>query len=241
MPKITIDEKGCRACSLCVEICPVDVLVMDDAEELAKIKQEDDCIGCTSCVYLCPSRCIEVSDIQPQRPFYRIEQNAALVEKFLQRKPARAQLEEGDYDEALKDVNVRLHALSDAANETMGRGQKAAGRKAGQLAATHLPELYEGTNMEEVVERLRQRFSHAFSFSSSVEGGGEGISVDFDHCALQSVVESQGETVGEARLCVLFHEYWAGLWGSSPQRGTWWSPAAGARSSCRPDRYERYV
>ena len=213
MPKITIEEKGCRACSLCVEICPVDVLAMDEAAELARVTTEEDCIGCTSCVYLCPSRCIEVTEITPQRPFYRIEQNAALVEKFLMRKPARAQLGEADYDEALRDVYVRLHALSDAASETMGRGQKAAGRKAGQLAATHLPELYEGTNMEEVVQRLKDRFPNAFAFSSTVEGGGEGIGVDFSHCALQQVVESQGEEVGKARLCVLFHEYWAGLLG----------------------------
>ena len=218
MPNITIDESGCRACSLCVEICPVDVLAMDDARELARVQRQDDCIGCTSCVYLCPSRCIEVTDIPLQRPFYRIEQNAALVEKFLQRTPARAQLEERDYDEALKDVNVRLQALADAANETMGRGQKAAGRKAGQLAASHLPELYEGRDMEEVVAALKARFHHAFAFSSSVEGGGEGISVDFDHCALQAVVESQGEKIGEARLCVLFHEYWAGLLGEFSQK-----------------------
>ena len=213
MPNIAIDDGGCRACSLCVEVCPVDVLEMDDAQELAKVKKEDDCIGCTSCVYLCPSRCIEVTDIQPQRPFYRIEQNAALIEKFLQKKSARAQLEDADYDEALKDVHVRLHALSDAASETMGRGQKAAGRKAGALAATHLPELYEGRDMTEVVELLRARFEQAFSFSSHVAGGDDSISVDFDHCALQGVVEAQGEKVGEARLCVLFHEYWAGLLG----------------------------
>ena len=81
--------------------------------------------------------------------------------------------------------------------------------------------------MEEVVERLRQRFSHAFSFSSSVEGGGEGISVDFDHCALQSVVESQGETVGEARLCVLFHEYWAGLLGEFTTKRYMVEPGSG--------------
>ena len=227
MPKITIDESGCRACSLCVEICPVDVLAMDDAEELAQVAREDDCIGCTSCVYLCPSRCIEVTDYQPQRPFYRIEQNTALVEKFLQRKPARAQLQDGDYDEALKDVHVRLHALSDAASETMGRGQKAAGRRAGQMAATHLPELYEGRNMEEVVQALRARFQQAFAFTSTVEGVDEAISVDFDHCALQGVVESQGEKVGEARLCILFHEYWAGLLGEFSTKKYMVEPGSG--------------
>ena len=227
MPNITIDESGCRACSLCVEICPVDVLVMDDAQELAQVKLEDDCIGCTSCVYLCPSRCIEVTDYQQQRPFYRIEQNSALVEKFLQLKSARAQLEEGDYDEALKDVHVRLHALSDAVSETMGRGQKAAGRKAGQLAAIHLPELYEGRDMEDVVERLKARFQQAFSFSSSVEGGDERISVNFDHCALQRVVEGQGEKVGEARLCIIFHEYWAGLLGEFTDKKYMVEPGSG--------------
>lgn len=218
MPTITIDETGCRSCELCVEICPVDALEMDSAKELAVAVRQDDCIGCTSCVYICPSRCIEVGEYQPQRPFYRIEQNSALVAKFLQRKPAREELNDGDYTEALADVTVRLHALSDASNETLGRGYKAAGRKAGQLAAVHLPELYEGRNPDEVLDRLRARFEHAFKFDSKVQGSGEQVDVTFGHCALRAVVESQGEEVGQARLCAIFHEYWAGLLGVFTQK-----------------------
>lgn len=218
MPTINIDESGCRACTLCVEVCPVDVLAMDDAGELALVKTEDDCIGCTSCEFICPSRCIEVGDTPRQRPFYRIEQNTALVQRMLQRKPMAAELVEEDYGEALRDVTVRLHALSDAATQTMGRAHKAAGRKAGSLAAVHLPELYEGRTVDEVLDRVRHRFAGCFEFDSAVSGEGAEIDLNFGHCALAKVVEAQGEEVGKARLCTLFHEYWAGLMGMFTQK-----------------------
>lgn len=213
MPTITIDESGCRACTLCVDVCPVDVLEMDASGDLAKVKAEDDCIGCTSCQFICPSRCIEVSDVPKQRPFFRIEQNTALVRKMLQKQPAADALGEDDFSEAIADVTVRLHALSDAATETMGRGHKAAGRKAGMLAAEHMPELYEGKNLDEVLDRMRTRFAGCFEFDSNVGAEGKEVDLTFGHCALAGVVKAQGEEVGKARLCVLFHEYWAGLMG----------------------------
>ena len=132
MPNITIDQSGCRACNLCVEICPTDVLEMDSSQDYAIVKTVDACIGCTSCMYLCPSRCLEVTDFDEQRPFYRIEENRELISKFLQKKPAENELTDADYTEALDDVSTRLSALAQTMVETLGRGQKALGRQSGQ-------------------------------------------------------------------------------------------------------------
>lgn len=212
MPTITIDETGCRACDLCVETCPTEVLAMDAAGDKAQVINQDDCIGCASCTYICPSRCISISEYQPQRPMYRIEQNTALIARFLQRKPAEAELTAADFDEGLNDVSVRLHGLSQAITETLGRGQKAAGRKAGQLAAERQPELYRAATLESALAALMKSFNHGFDLDCLTDG--DDLDLDFKACALKRVVEAQGETVGEAALCKLFHEYLAGLFGT---------------------------
>jgi NAD-dependent dihydropyrimidine dehydrogenase PreA subunit len=211
MPTVHIEEAGCRDCSLCVEICPTKVFEEEAGKKLAKVVREEDCIGCTSCVYLCPSRCLTVTDAELQRPFHRMESNAALVSRFLQQIPAVEKLAQADYDEALKDTHVRLKALADALKEIMGRGQKAVGRSAGTLAASHMPEMYESTEMADLLAGLRRRFVHAFDFDAKIEPDGSTVTLAFPSCALHEVVSAQGEIVGSANLCDLFHEYFAGL------------------------------
>jgi NAD-dependent dihydropyrimidine dehydrogenase PreA subunit len=211
MPTVQIEEAGCRDCGLCIEICPTKVFEEESSKKLAKVVRQEDCIGCTSCVYLCPSRCLSVTDTKLQRPFHRMESNAALVSRFLQQVPAIEQLTQADYDEALKDTHVRLKALADALKEIMGRGQKAVGRSAGNLAAAHMPEMYETTQMADLLAGLRRRFVHAFEFDAKIEADGSAVTLTFPNCALHKVVAAQGEIVGSANLCDLFHEYVAGL------------------------------
>jgi NAD-dependent dihydropyrimidine dehydrogenase PreA subunit len=209
MPTVHIEEAGCRDCSLCVEICPTKVFEEDAGRKLAKVVRQDDCIGCTSCVYLCPSRCLSVTDAVLQRPFHRMEANADLVSRFLQQIPATEKLTQADYDEALKDTRVRLKALADALKEIMGRGQKAVGRSAGTLAAAHMPEMYETTEMADLLAGLRRRFTGALKFDVTTDDGG--ITLTIPTCALRQIVADQGEVPGSASLCELFHEYIAGL------------------------------
>jgi NAD-dependent dihydropyrimidine dehydrogenase PreA subunit len=203
MPAIEINESGCRDCALCVEICPTKVLEIDEAKHIARAARPEDCIGCTSCAYICPSRCLTVTDYIAQRPFHRIEENARLISRFLQRQPVEAQLSEGDFQEALKDVRVRLKALGEAV-----------GRAAGTLAASHLPEMYEQTSLSDLLDRMSARFAHAFSFQASVVNDGAKIALTFKDCAFCRVASQNGDTVGSAVLCTLFHEYWAGLLGA---------------------------
>ncbi len=212
MPHVRIEKKGCRDCNLCIEICPTDVFGHDEERSVAVVQNEVDCIGCTSCQYICPSRCIKISDFVMQRPFFRIENDAALVERLLQKQPVSSLLTPEDMIEALGDLSFRLLALSDSVIETMGRGQKAVGRKAGVLAAAHLPEMYEGASMLEVIERMRLRFAGAFDFEPSFNEAE--ITMVFSKCSMNRVVTEAGGKIGEHVLCKLFHEYWAGLVGA---------------------------
>jgi NAD-dependent dihydropyrimidine dehydrogenase PreA subunit len=209
MATVSIIDRGCRGCTLCVDICPVDVFEQDQGTETAKVMRQDDCIGCLSCYYACPSQCVEVGDVEMLRPFHRIEDNVAFIEKFLQEKTATTSLSPADFEEANADVAARLIALGEAVVETMGRGHKAVGRRAGAMAASHMPEMYEEKGLDDIIRGMQRKFEGAFVFDYAVDGGT--VDLTFKPCGLCQVVENAGETVGEATLCEIFHEYWAGL------------------------------
>ena len=194
---------------MCVDICPVQVFELDSAKNLAKVARTEDCIGCLSCTYDCPAQCVTISETPLVKPFWRIEENVAFIERFVQAKSATRNISAQECEAAYKDVSVRLMALASAVTETMGRGSKAVGRKAGGVAASHLPEMYEQAGPEKVLSRMKERFQHSFTFDYKLSPGAYELS--FHPCGLAKVVEALGEKVGEAVLCHLFHEYWAGL------------------------------
>lgn len=56
---IHIDHARCTGCGVCVDICPEDVLHVEEAKVAAKYPEE--CWYCGSCVYDCPHEAIEVA------------------------------------------------------------------------------------------------------------------------------------------------------------------------------------
>lgn len=210
MPKIKVTEKGCRGCTLCVEICPVDVFEFNEERSLAEVKTPDDCIGCLSCYYVCPSQCIEISDVEFIRPFYRIEKNIAFIEQFLETRPAARSVTEEELDVAYQEVGILLSAFAEAINEILGRGHKSVGRRAGTVAAAHLPEMYEGKGLESLLNAMRERFGASFDFSFTISEDSQ-IEMSVQPCGLLQAVRNAEGTPGESDLCLLFHEYWSGL------------------------------
>jgi len=49
--KPRVDESACTGCGICLDVCPVDAIVVVDG--LARIS--DDCTGCGACVVECPN------------------------------------------------------------------------------------------------------------------------------------------------------------------------------------------
>lgn len=210
MPKVRIVEKGCRGCTLCVDICPVDVFEFDDSKSLARVVGEFDCIGCLSCAYACPSQCIAVSEAALIRPFHRIEKNVALVEQFLQVQPVAKSLTEEELEAAYNEVGILLTAFSFAIGEILGRGHKTVGRRAGSVAASHLPEMYETRGVEDLLGAMRRRFGRGFDFDYRCDDDGV-VHLSCSPCGLLQAVQNAGGHPGESALCLLFHEYWVGL------------------------------
>lgn len=55
-----IDKNKCNGCKTCVEICPVQVLVMNN--DKAKLVKEDECINCRACEAQCSEGAISFED-----------------------------------------------------------------------------------------------------------------------------------------------------------------------------------
>lgn len=50
----------CKGCQICVDVCPVDVLVMEDG--IVDIKNKEKCTGCKNCELICPDFVLKVVD-----------------------------------------------------------------------------------------------------------------------------------------------------------------------------------
>ena len=58
--EIEIDEKRCRSCAVCWEICAPDVLSYEKPLYKAVVKDAPACTGCRLCEWLCPDWAIVV-------------------------------------------------------------------------------------------------------------------------------------------------------------------------------------
>ncbi|MFV0527288.1 MAG: ferredoxin family protein [Lachnospiraceae bacterium] len=57
MPPI-IDEKKCRRCGLCAQICGLDVFGPQEQGTVPAVRYPEDCWHCNSCVLDCPAKAI---------------------------------------------------------------------------------------------------------------------------------------------------------------------------------------
>ena len=58
---IDINQTKCTGCGICVDICPLDVIRMDEKDEKAIVKYPEDCMACFNCEIQCPEKAIDVS------------------------------------------------------------------------------------------------------------------------------------------------------------------------------------
>ena len=62
-----IDYQLCNGCGICVDECPIDVLIMDEKMEKVFIKYLRDCQSCFLCERDCPVEAIYVTPDRERR------------------------------------------------------------------------------------------------------------------------------------------------------------------------------
>jgi NAD-dependent dihydropyrimidine dehydrogenase PreA subunit len=63
-----IDSTLCSGCGVCVDICPMDVIRMDEKNNIAIIVYSKDCSSCGFCESNCPQDAIYISPGMLARP-----------------------------------------------------------------------------------------------------------------------------------------------------------------------------
>lgn len=74
MVEIHIDEKLCKGCYFCVEICPKEVLAKSDGLSpkgyiIVKVENIENCIVCRLCERICPDFAISVYETKSKKRF----------------------------------------------------------------------------------------------------------------------------------------------------------------------------
>lgn len=60
---VEINLAYCKGCEICVQVCPKDVLLMNDRAK-AVVGNIKDCTGCLSCEIYCPDFAIDVQEVE---------------------------------------------------------------------------------------------------------------------------------------------------------------------------------
>ncbi|MBR2835447.1 MAG: 4Fe-4S binding protein [Coriobacteriales bacterium] len=68
MPRIVVDDRFCKGCGLCVDVCPQGIIELDHSRITAKgyhpahlpEANKSQCTGCSTCYVMCPDVAITV-------------------------------------------------------------------------------------------------------------------------------------------------------------------------------------
>jgi ferredoxin len=73
MLEMTINDKACRGCQLCLDV----------HSSKARVEILENCIACLSCAFICPSGAINHKNIHEVKNFYRNIEFSRRMERFL--------------------------------------------------------------------------------------------------------------------------------------------------------------
>lgn len=68
MSKVFINDEICKACSLCISVCPKKILELSKTKinskgyNIVECLNQDECICCGFCATICPDMVIEIKD-----------------------------------------------------------------------------------------------------------------------------------------------------------------------------------
>ena len=209
MTQIIVDQKACRGCELCVDECPTDVFEYDKENHVPIVAKKDECVECLTCYYLCPCTAISLEDIEISKEFYRDLSVQDKMKKFLLAEDPYVgqELTVENYEQALKDIFVRLQAMSDVYQHIAGKSLPTLGTSAGQVMARHFPSIKPISGIEDALKALQEELNPAWIFSYQLTDSA--LQINVEDCFVRESCRFLGRPLGE-NLCVLFGGYMMG-------------------------------
>jgi len=67
--EVTVLERYCKGCSLCIEFCPTGKLYIRQMPnkqgiQTADVRQDVDCTGCMQCATICPDAAVQITEVR---------------------------------------------------------------------------------------------------------------------------------------------------------------------------------
>lgn len=213
MITITIDDKACVNCSLCVDACPTRVFDFDQASELPTVAHPKECFGCLSCSEICPASAIHHEGAIRTETFYHDPYALEMVKKFAVAEPLHYQSIDGaaERDAAMSDLSLRLLSVGAVLKEIVGGGLASVGLMAGRSLATQLPRYRPPRNLDEALALAKLEFSPAWELDFE-KTDDQTLSVKVGKCFVRELCAKENLALG-GELCVLFFHYLSGYLG----------------------------
>lgn len=79
-----VDQEKCRACKLCINICPVHAIGINAQNEVYSIpERESICLQCGQCMAICPTQAMQVNGMSYERDLFDLPKHFVNYANFL--------------------------------------------------------------------------------------------------------------------------------------------------------------
>lgn len=210
MIDITIDEKACVGCTLCIDYCKTAVFSFNEAKRIAEVAKPKECFGCLSCSEICPATAIDHQGVIPSKAFYHDPgalKLACAVKADSWRAPNVPE-DRVEWDKALTDLGVRLLSIASVFKQTLGSGLPAVGTLAGRTLAGQLPRYQVCRSLEEALQLAREQFAPTWELYMKAEGADK-LTIEVKGCFVRELCQREKIDLG-GELCTLFFYYLTG-------------------------------
>ncbi len=209
MITVTVDEKACVGCSLCVDTCSTKVFAFNESKSLAEVARPKECFGCLACAEICPADAIDHQGVEMQEAYYHdpYALNVAARLTTAGVHPVNTPTDPARREAAMRDLGVRLLSVAAVFKQTIGQGLPAVGTLAGRTLAGQLPRYRHPRDLAETLALAQEQFFPAWELQPTLAG--DQLTMEVKGCFVRELCQREGIALG-GELCVLFYNYLAG-------------------------------
>jgi NAD-dependent dihydropyrimidine dehydrogenase PreA subunit len=213
MIEITVDEKACVGCTLCVDYCQTGVFAFNKEKDVAEVAEPKECFGCLGCAEICPANAIDHQGVTLSEAYYHDPYALKLAAGIMADswRPPNIPQDKEQWEKALADLGVRLMSVAAVFKQTLGSGLPSVGTLAGRTLAGQLPRYQSCHSLEQALQLAREQFAPAWEVEPIPEGDDK-LTIKVKGCFIRDLCKRENIPLGE-ELCTLFFYYLSGYIG----------------------------